>query len=120
MAAKGIQQRHLCLLYESVVLSAIDYGLDLTTMAQTKDAKECRLGRGKSWMGQTEDSMLQVCQLTEYASKPRSRNGTQTDSGVSMRNLARKRGKALPKMASRQNSQRSSFSFKKTANNKIS
>ena len=30
-----------------------------------KDTKGCRLGRGKSWMGQTEDSVLQVCQLTE-------------------------------------------------------
>ena len=30
-----------------------------------KDTKGCRLGRGKSWMGQAEDSVLQVCQLTE-------------------------------------------------------
>ena len=30
-----------------------------------KDTKRCRLGRGKSWMGQAEDSVLQVCQLTE-------------------------------------------------------
>ena len=37
------------------------------------DTKECRwmqmdalrLGRGKSWMGQAEDSILQLCQLTE-------------------------------------------------------
>ena len=35
MAAKGIEQRHLFLLYQSVVLSVIDYGLSLTTMAQT-------------------------------------------------------------------------------------
>ena len=129
MATKGIEQQHLFLLYQSVVLSVIDYGLGLTTMAQTnllkldrvqneamrvipettkdtaietmrfmldlppmqtrqkveqvkayfstvenhrntlyeavKDTKECRLGRGKSWMGQTEDSIPQVCQLTE-------------------------------------------------------
>ena len=26
-----------------------------------KDTKGCRLGRGKSWMGQAEDSVLQVC-----------------------------------------------------------
>ena len=25
-----------------------------------KDTKGCRLGRGKSWMGQAEDSVLQV------------------------------------------------------------
>ena len=30
-----------------------------------KDTKRRRLGRGKSWMGQAEDSILQVCQLTE-------------------------------------------------------
>ena len=30
-----------------------------------KDTKGCRPGRGKSWMGQAEDSILQVCQLTE-------------------------------------------------------
>ena len=30
-----------------------------------KDTKGCRLGRAKSWMGPTEDSILQVCQLTE-------------------------------------------------------
>ena len=35
MAAKGIEQRHLFLLYQSVVLSVIDYGLGLTTMPQT-------------------------------------------------------------------------------------
>ena len=35
MAAKGIEQRHLFLLYQSVVLSVTDYRLDLTTMAQT-------------------------------------------------------------------------------------
>ena len=35
MAAKGMEQRHLILLYQSVVLSVIDYGLSFTTMAQT-------------------------------------------------------------------------------------
>ena len=30
-----------------------------------KDTKRCRLGRGKSWMGQAEDSVPQVRQLTE-------------------------------------------------------
>ena len=29
MAAKGIEQRHLFLLYQSVVLSVVDYGLGL-------------------------------------------------------------------------------------------
>ena len=30
-----------------------------------KDTKGCRLGCGKSWMGQAEDSVLQECHLTE-------------------------------------------------------
>ena len=30
-----------------------------------KDTKGCRLGRGKSWMGQAENSIVKVCQLTE-------------------------------------------------------
>ena len=29
------------------------------------DTEGCRLGRGKSWMGQAEDSILQAYQLTE-------------------------------------------------------
>ena len=35
MAAKGIEKRHLFLLYQSVVFNVTDYGLGLTTMAQT-------------------------------------------------------------------------------------
>ena len=31
-----------------------------------KDIKGCRLGRGKSRMGQAEDSILQVSQLTQF------------------------------------------------------
>ena len=30
-----------------------------------KDINGCRLERVKSWIGQAEDSVLQVCQLTE-------------------------------------------------------
>ena len=45
MAAQDIEQRHLLLLYQSVVLSVIDYGLGLTTMSQTNLLKlrtECK------------------------------------------------------------------------------
>ena len=35
MASKGIEQRHLLLLYQSVILSVIDYGLGLTTLSQS-------------------------------------------------------------------------------------
>ena len=34
-SSKGIGQRHLFLLYQSVILSVIDYGLGLTTLLQT-------------------------------------------------------------------------------------
>ena len=39
MTAKGIEQHHLFLLYQSVVLSVIDYGLGLTTISQTNMLK---------------------------------------------------------------------------------
>ena len=35
MASKGIEQHHLFLLYQSVILSVIDYGLGLTTLSQS-------------------------------------------------------------------------------------
>ena len=35
IASKGIEQRHLFLPYKSVILSVIDYGLDLTTLSQS-------------------------------------------------------------------------------------
>ena len=129
MASKGIEQRHLFQLYQSVVLSIMDYGLGLTTISTTnlqkldrvqneamrtilgttrdtpteamryildlppmhsrqkvaqvkaylsavenpqnplheatKDMKGDRLQRGKSWMGQAEDSIKLVCELAE-------------------------------------------------------
>ena len=129
MASKGVEQRHLFLLYQSVILSVIDYGLGLTTLSQSnllkldrvqseamrvilgttkdtptetmcylpelpsmetrhkveqvkaylnamqnlknphhdavKEEKGCRLARGKSWMGQAEQSIQHVCSLTE-------------------------------------------------------
>ena len=40
MAANGIEQRDLFLLYQSVVLSVIDYRLGLTTMALLRDGVE--------------------------------------------------------------------------------
>ena len=35
MASKGIEQRHMFLLYQSVILSIIDYDLGLTTLSQS-------------------------------------------------------------------------------------
>ena len=129
MASKGIEQRHLFLLYQSVTLSVIDYGLGLTTLSQSnlltldrvqneamrvilgttkdtpietmcylldlpsmearhkveqvkaylnalqnpknplhdavKEEKGCRLARGKSWMGQAEQSIQHECGSAE-------------------------------------------------------
>ena len=130
MASKGIEQRHLFQLYQSVILSVIDYGLGLTTLSQSnllkldrvqneamrvilgatnytpiepmrylldlpsmetrhkveqvkvdlnamqnpknaphgavKEEKGHRLARGKSWMGQAEQSIQHVCSLAEH------------------------------------------------------
>ena len=45
MAAKGIEQRHLFLMYQNVVLSVIDYGIGFT-MSQTNlprlDMTDCK------------------------------------------------------------------------------
>ena len=129
MATKGIKQQYLFLLYQSVILSVIDYVLGLTTLSQSnllkldrvqneamrvilgttkdtpietmhcllnlpsmetrhkveqvkaylsemqnpknplhdavKEEKGCGLARGKSWMGQAEQSIQRVCSLTE-------------------------------------------------------
>ena len=43
MASKGIEQRHLFLLYQSVILSVIDYGLGLTTLSQSNLLKHDRV-----------------------------------------------------------------------------
>ena len=125
MTSKGIEQRHLFLLYQSVILSVIDYGMGLTTLSQSKmlkldrvqneatrvilgttkdtpienmrylldlpsmesrhkveqvnamqnpknplhdsvkEEKGCRMARGRSWMGQAEQSIQHVCSLAE-------------------------------------------------------
>ena len=52
-----------------------------------KDSNGCRLVRGKSWMVQAKDSILQTCQLTEL--KQGVGKGTQIDSGVSMKHSCR-------------------------------
>ena len=43
MVSKGNEQRHLFLLYQSVILSVIDYGLGLTTLSQSNLLKLDRL-----------------------------------------------------------------------------
>ena len=43
MASKGVEQRHLFLLYQSVILSVTDYGLGLTTLSQANLSKLYRV-----------------------------------------------------------------------------
>ena len=62
MPAKGIEQRHLFLLYQSVVLSVIDYGLGLTTMAQTNLLKLDRVQNEaiRVILGTTKDTPIEI------------------------------------------------------------
>ena len=85
-----------------------------------KDTKGCRPGRGKSWMGQAEDSVLQLCQLTELKQTKEWDRYPNRFRCLYETHLPKNLAKALSRMASRQNSQRSSFSSKKTANCKTS
>ena len=62
-----------------------------------KDTKGCRLGRGKSWMGQIEDSILQVCQAREL------KQTKEWERYPKGNTSARTLGTALPKKDSRQN-----------------
>ena len=62
MAAKGIDQRHLLLLYQSVVLSVTDYGLGLTTVAQTNLLKLDRVQNEamRDILGTTKDTLIET------------------------------------------------------------
>ena len=82
-----------------------------------KDTKGCILGRGKSWMGQAEDSIPQICQLTELK-QTKERYPNRFRRLYETLDPARKLAKVVSRMASTKQSQRSSFSFKKTANSK--
>ena len=73
-----------------------------------KDTKGCRLGRAKSWMGPTEDSILQVCQLTELK-QTKSGKGS-GDPGVSVRHSCQKTSESVVENGQQaKRSQRSSF-----------
>ena len=69
MAPKGTEQRQLFLLYQSVVLGVTDFGLGLTTMAQTnllqldrvrKEAMRVILGTTKHTPTETMRFMLDL------------------------------------------------------------
>ena len=62
MASKGIEQRHLSLLYQSVILSVIDYGLGLTTLSQSSLLKLDRVQNEamRVILGTTKDTAIET------------------------------------------------------------
>ena len=62
MASKGIKQRHVFLLYQSVILSVIDYYLVLTTLSQSDMPKLYRvlIEAMRVILGTTNDSPIEA------------------------------------------------------------
>ena len=62
MASKGIEQRHLFLLYQSVILSVIDYGLGLTTLSQSNLLKLDRVQNAamRVILGTTQETPIET------------------------------------------------------------
>ena len=62
MASKSIKQRHLFLLYQSVILSVIDYGLSLTTLSQSNLLKLDRVQNEamRVILGTTKDTPIET------------------------------------------------------------
>ena len=62
MTSKGIEQRHLFLLYQSVILSVIDYGLGLTTLSQSNLLKLDRVQNQamRVILGTTKDTPIET------------------------------------------------------------
>ena len=71
MGTKGIEQRQLFLLYQSVVLSVTDYGLGLTAMARTNLLKLDRVQNEaiRVILGTTQDT---PCETTRFHARPSS------------------------------------------------
>ena len=62
MASKGIEQRHVYLLYQSVILSVIDYGLGLKTLSQSNLLKLDRVQNEamRVVLGTTKDAPIET------------------------------------------------------------
>ena len=62
MTSKGIEQRHLFLLYQSVILSVNDYGLGLTTLSQSNLQKLDRVQNEgtRVILGTTKDTPIEA------------------------------------------------------------
>ena len=85
-----------------------------------KDTKGCRLGWGKSWMDQAEDSVLQVCQLTELKQTKEWERYANRFWRLYETLLPENLGKHYRNGQQAKQCQRSSFSFNKTADRKTS
>ena len=72
VSAKGTEQRHLFLLYQSVVLSVTVYGLGLTTMAQTNLLKLDRVQNEtlQVILETTRDTSAETMSLMTQSPKP--------------------------------------------------
>ena len=72
MASKGIEQRHLFLLYQSVILSVIDYGLGLTTLSQSNLLKLDRVQNEamRVILGTTKDTPIETMCATYWTCHP--------------------------------------------------
>ena len=85
-----------------------------------KGTKGCRLGRDKSWVGQAEDSILQVCQLTE-PKKTKDWERYRNRFRLLWRHFCHRIWeRAVENGQQAKRIQRSNFSFKKRANGKPS
>ena len=96
IAAKGIEERHLFLLYQSVVLSVIDYGLGLTTMAQINLLKLDRVQNEamRVILGTTKDTHWDY---EVHTRPPINANQTESEAGQSILQCRRKSPQPAPR-----------------------
>ena len=85
-----------------------------------KDTKGCRPGRGKSWMGQAEDSILQVYHLTEFKRTKEWERYPNQFQRLCETLLPESFGKHCREWPADKRSQGSNFSLKKKADRKTS
>ena len=68
MASKDIKQSHMVLLYQSMILSVIDYGPGLTTLSQSNLLELDRVQNEAMGviLGKTTYTIQHVCSLAEF------------------------------------------------------
>ena len=85
-----------------------------------KDTEGCRMGRDKSWMGQAEDSILQVYHLTEFKRTKEWERYPNQFQRLCETLLPESFGKHCREWPADKRSQGSNFSLKKKADRKTS